>query len=155
MDRLGAPIPEPVEDRTRPSERRYAGLPATETWSGVIECDTPNPVRRDWFVAGSRTNFDVFADTAEFEAVLGARCAFSAEVTDGRWDLFYEISRHHITGAASDRDDLMQHRVRAARTLYRTLGCELELHAQLQVWGDDLAWDLGFTFQKKFGSVHP
>lgn len=111
--------------------------------------------RRDWFVAGSRTSFDVFADTAEFAAIVGARGSVSAEVTDGRWDLFYEISRHHITGAASDRDDLMQHRVRAARTFYRLGGCELELHAQMQVWGDDLAWDLGFTFQKKFGSVHP
>lgn len=111
--------------------------------------------RRDWLVAGSRTNFDLFADTAEYESVFGARCAFTAEVGAGRWDLFYELSRHHLMGFPSDRNDLVQHRVRVARTLGRVLGCDLELHAQVQVWGDDLAMDLGFTFQRTFGSVHP
>ena len=109
--------------------------------------------RRGWLAHDSNTRIDLFLDTAEFTSVFGARADWAANVSDGRWNLFYEISRHHQVGFPSDRDDLMQHRVRVSRTLDRVLGFDLELHAQLQMWGDDLAWDLGFTFQRKFGSV--
>jgi hypothetical protein len=106
---------------------------------------------RDWFVEGSRTVFVAFTSFARFEDLLGARVSFGRSFREnGRWDVMYEFTFHHLEEFVNDRDDIFQHRVRASASLFLDRGWDLAAHVEVFLYDTELFWTLGFSVQKRF-----
>jgi hypothetical protein len=91
-----------------------------------------------------------FGSLAQFENNVGGRINYGRPVGDARWDIFYEFTNHHLLGFPPDRNDLIQHRVRASGTLASPAGWDITVYGQAVLYDDQLNWSAGFTFQKRF-----
>ncbi len=104
----------------------------------------------DTLLAGSRTDVTLFGNTNSFTSVLGARVRWDLADARGRWGAGYELALHHEQGYPDDRDDLLQHRLHASREMFSILGGNLSIHGEATIWGEDVAWTVGFLFQRNF-----
>jgi hypothetical protein len=105
---------------------------------------------KDLLLDRSDASLAVFVSFAQFEDASGIRATYGRQEGRGRWDLFYEISEHHLTGFPNDRDDLLQHRIRASGSLMTGSGMDLSLFAEGLLWDIEFSWSLGFSFQRRF-----
>lgn len=92
----------------------------------------------------------LFANTNEFEQLAGARLAYGRTSGNLRWDVFYEVSFHHFDGFDDDRDDLIQHRLRASGTLLTASGWDVLAYAEASVYDEEVAGTIGFSFQRRY-----
>jgi len=99
----------------------------------------------------SRIDLTAFGAIATFEDLLGGRLSFGRSWGSGaRWDLLYEFSSHKLRDVPTDRDDLLQHRVRASGGIRFEPGWDLSLYGEGVLWDEDFSWNVGFTLQKRF-----
>src|SRR5262249_49976747 len=88
------------------------------------------PAVHHFLMEDGRADVTAFGTQGDFEEVYGARISYGRYLLSGSWDVLYEISQHHEDGFSSDRDDILQHRLRAALNFYYVYGCTLSLFAQ-------------------------
>ena len=98
----------------------------------------------------ARVFLTVFASVARYEDVYGARGGFGRTEGRVRWDVFYEISLHHLAGVQDDRDDLIQHRVRASGGFGLDGGWDFAAHAEGVLYDSEFTWSIGLSVQKRF-----
>jgi hypothetical protein len=106
--------------------------------------------KQDFLFDSSHTDFTVFGTAGEFSSLLGARIAMSRLIGGGSWDLFYELGQHHEYGFADDRDDFIQHRLRAARDFGLVHGWRVSTYVEGATWDDEIAIFVGLYVQKDF-----
>ncbi len=105
---------------------------------------------RDVIVDYGRADVTAFGARGNFEIVGGARASFGRATPAGGFDVFYEIAQHHEDGFSSDRDDILQHRLRASFHFYDVFGCTLSLYAQANLFDDETGVSSGFFLQRAF-----
>ncbi|MHC5063586.1 MAG: hypothetical protein ACYTG5_06395 [Planctomycetota bacterium] len=98
----------------------------------------------------SHTDFTAFGDLAKFSKVVGIRLNHGQFLDNGRWDFLYEISGHNFDHFPADANDLIQHRIRASRTLRLREDWLFTLHGDLFIFDDDASWAVGFDMNKSF-----
>lgn len=92
----------------------------------------------------------VFGNAGRFANALGARVTVGRTTDNGHYDVFYELANHHFDGFATNRDDLLQHRVFASRSFTLDAAWSLTAHANAHFWDSDSAWSGGFFLQRSF-----
>jgi len=102
-------------------------------------------------IFGRHSRFDLtgFVTTGRFENQVGGRISYGRSGRQGRWDVMYEIANHHLD-FPNDRDDLIQHRLRAGGSIDLDAGWDVSLHVQAIFYDEELDWSVGFSFQKRF-----
>jgi hypothetical protein len=104
---------------------------------------------RDFLLRRSRADLTVFVSFADHEDVAGARASIGQVSGSTRWDLFYEVSEHHIDGFPSDINDLIQHRIRASLGAHRATW-DATLYGEATLYDTEFAWTFGLFFQRRF-----
>jgi hypothetical protein len=105
---------------------------------------------QDVLLPGSRAFLSVFGTLGRFEDAFGVRGGVGRTLGRGRWDVFYEVSIHHLEGVDDDRDDLFQHRVRASGSVSLAPLWDLSAHAEGVLWDTEFTWSIGVSVQKRF-----
>lgn len=105
---------------------------------------------RDLLASGSMSRFTVFGALAEETNTIGGRLLHSRPTDTGQWDVFYEVANHRLQGFPSDRDDLIQHRLRGSRSIHTDSGWSVELWAEGHLFDEELAFVMGFHVQRSF-----
>lgn len=106
---------------------------------------------QDLLVDGSLSGVSAFGVSGDFESVLGSRFEYGRYLSAaGRWDLSYEIANHRRDGFSSDRDDILQHRLRASFDLNFWSGWLLSLYGQGTHWDSETYLSTGFYLQRTF-----
>jgi hypothetical protein len=106
--------------------------------------------KQNFLFDSSHTDFTLFGTAGEFSSVLGARVALTRMTGRGSWDLFYEFGQHHQYGFADDRDDFMQHRLRAARDFGLVHGWRVSTYVEGATWDEEIAFFVGLYVQKDY-----
>jgi hypothetical protein len=104
----------------------------------------------DLFLPHGRGELTLFGTLARFENTVGARVTFGRYARAGYWEALYEVANHHKLGFPSDRDDLLQHRVRGGAGLILEDGWDFSAHAELVFFDGEASWSIGLYVQKRF-----
>lgn len=101
-------------------------------------------------VAGARVDFTGFATLGEFTSDAGVRISCTQMRADGGWDLLYEVAYRHYDNYPSTLDDLIQHRLRVARSFRTDTGWDCSVRGEAHLFDEDFAWTLGVYLQRGF-----
>ena len=82
--------------------------------------------------------------------MIGGRVSYGRVLPRGSWELFYEFSNQRQDGFSSDRDDIVQHRVRASRDFIIGSRWSFSIYAQGVAWDDSKSLSLAFFLQRSF-----
>ncbi len=105
---------------------------------------------QDLFVDGGRGDVTAFGTRGQFERAIGARVSYGRYGDGGSWNVLYEIVDHRLDGFSSDRDDLIQHRVRGTLDFYMSAAWTLSLYGEGGFWDDDSSIAGGVYVQTNF-----
>lgn len=105
---------------------------------------------QDLFVEGGRGDVTAFGTRGQFERAIGARASYGRYGDGGSWTVLYEIVDHHLDGFSSDRDDLIQHRIRGTLDFYMSEAWTLSLYGEGGFWDDDSSIAGGVYMQTNF-----
>ena len=86
----------------------------------------------------------------DFESLVGGRISVGRSTSAGSWDVAYEITGRREDGFSSDRDDILQHRVRANASFFEVMGCTLSVYGQMSFFDSEAAVSAGFFLQRSF-----
>ena len=74
----------------------------------------------------------------------------TTRTSNGRWDVWYELANHHLDGFSDNRDDLLQHQLRASHDTQIGDGWDLSLTADATAWDEEGALAIGIYLQRRF-----
>ena len=92
----------------------------------------------------------LFGTRASFESYFGLRLGYGGSLANGRWDVWYELANHHLDGFSDNRDDLLQHQLRASHDTQIGDGWDLSLTADATAWDEEGALAIGIYLQRRF-----
>lgn len=104
----------------------------------------------DWFQAASRTDISLYGGAQATVNSVGARINYTVPSPSGSWNWYYDISFRHSLDIADDRDDWLQHRLRASHDLRIFGDWETYVYSEARLWDLEFSWSIGFFLQKSF-----
>ncbi|MEM6993719.1 MAG: hypothetical protein AAF721_24610 [Myxococcota bacterium] len=104
----------------------------------------------DLWVEGGSGYSSFYASRGKFSSALGARLGFGRTSSNGRWDLFYDVSQREQKGFEAFNDDLVQHRLRASRSFHTASGWDVSFYAESVFQDQADAYAFGFFVQRSF-----
>ncbi|MEO0480778.1 MAG: hypothetical protein AAF196_15000 [Planctomycetota bacterium] len=97
----------------------------------------------------SSIDLTVFGNGSEHAGVFGGRFLYQLPIEDGTFSTFYELANIHETGFVGENNDFLQHRLRVSASQSFASGWDLELYTEGLVYAEDIAWSVGFFFQRR------
>ena len=105
---------------------------------------------RDWFQTASRTDISFYGGSAATVNTMGGRIHYSVPSASGTWNWYYDLSLRHNKDIADDRDEWLQHRLRASHDFKIFGDWESHIYTEARLWDTEFSWSVGIFLQRSF-----